>query len=1084
VGRNDVGPEQLSPRGELRSRVAFRGDVAPHTHHSLSIVGLVQGKVIEFWQAVEMFSPPAIPVVRPSQGVFDIAPSEPLPWQAGHPLRRQRLKKDLAWRHIVYLGIYPLEAVFAALKPVFEVDSEDLEERPSGSSALLALAVSDKGIMLESSVVLSACAWATARALDPGPATADWLDGFADLDANFAMQLEEMFLWGEEGVREPTVLDWATLNECRAAAIDALGVDGVLPGEGIRVRSDIVGRRSAEVVEHDFLNSFIASDLARVAAAAGRGEIGSALGHYLRSSADIETGNRVDVRRQPAEVRRATDPDRVPLGRWPAGPDRPLAFGQQLAVNEAVAMPRADGHLFAVNGPPGTGKTTTLRDLIAALVTERAERLAALADPWDAFLDEPHRWKTTSYQRVVHRLRPELTGFELVLASSNNGAVENVTLEIPSAEAIDAPWREHAQDIDYFPALAERAISGGGGSVPGSSRQADRAAWALIAARLGNSKNRKDFVKAVWWTERPTDDDDRPPPPTGLRDLLTAWEKQPEGPSWADAVVAYERARDRAAAIREERLRARAALERLAELESELESAHEAERVAREPAEASAPRREGLAAALQAHEEERQRRIQAREEVHRRRPWVLRLWARAEWRKHDRQLAADIAAVDAQLRETREELGPLEEELRVHAEAAEALTALERALEECGQMLSLYREQPGAQLPDGEWLTDREARERQAPWSDAEWSEARSELFLAALALHKAFLVHAARPMRESLDGAMEMIAGNAPSDLSAEAALAAWQTLFLVVPVVSTTFASVSRLFRPLRAEALGWLLVDEAGQATPQSAVGALWRCRRAMIVGDPLQLEPITTVPFKVEQAIRRHHGVGEEWLTGRSSVQSLADRLNRFGTRLPGSEQPVWVGAPLSVHRRCDRPMFDISNEIAYDGLMVDATDPALAEAFATLYPGLPPSKWIDVRSDTSHGHWIPDEGTEVDRILIHLERIGFDFSQAMAIGPFRDVARQLKERARRHQGLRAGTIHTAQGKEAEIVILVLGSDPASEGARRWAAEKPNLLNVAVSRAKRRLYVIGDREAWMRQRHFEVLADRLPHDQPRT
>lgn len=35
-------------------------------------------------------------------------------------------------------------------------------------------------------------------------------------------------------------------------------------------------------------------------------------------------------------------------------------------------------------------------------------------------------------------------------------------------------------------------------------------------------------------------------------------------------------------------------------------------------------------------------------------------------------------------------------------------------------------------------------------------------------------------------------------------------------------------------------------------------------------------------------------------------------------------------------------------------------------------------------------------------------------------------------------------------------------------------------VAVSRAKRRLYVIGDREAWMRQRYFDLLADRLPHD----
>lgn len=213
--------------------------------------------------------------------------------------------------------------------------------------------------------------------------------------------------------------------------------------------------------------------------------------------------------------------------------------------------------------------------------------------------------------------------------------------------------------------------------------------------------------------------------------------------------------------------------------------------------------------------------------------------------------------------------------------------------------------------------------------------------------------------------------------------------------------------------------------------------------------------------------------------RSSMMAQA----RFGTELPGTEQRVWVGAPLTVHRRCDQPMFDLSNEIAYDGLMLDATDSALAQAFSARYPTLPQSKWIDVRSDTSDGHWIPAEGTEADRVLAHLDRIDFDFSQVMAIGPFRDVARKLNERARRHQGLRAGTIHTAQGKEAEIVILVLGSDPQSEGARAWAAKRPNLLNVAVSRAKRRLYVIGDRDAWMRQRYFKVLAELLPQDQPR-
>jgi len=295
--------------------------------------------------------------------------------------------------------------------------------------------------------------------------------------------------------------------------------------------------------------------------------------------------------------------------------------------------------------------------------------------------------------------------------------------------------------------------------------------------------------------------------------------------------------------------------------------------------------------------------------------------------------------------------------------------------------------------------------------------------------------------MRQTLDGAMDILSGRAPRDLSGEAALAAWQALFLLVPVVSTTFASVGRLFGRLGPGALGWLAVDEAGQGTPQNAVGALWRCRRAVVVGDPQQLEPITTIPFKVEQAVREHYGVEEEWLTGRTSVQGVADRLNRFGTTLPGAERLVWVGAPLAVHRRCDEPMFDLSNQIAYDGLMVDATDPALADKFAGDHPTLPQSKWIDVSSDASQGNWIPAEGEEVDRILAHLEEIGFDFGSVLAIGPFRDGARRLAERSRGYRGLMAGTIHTAQGKEADIVILVLGSDPAREGARAWAASSP-------------------------------------------
>jgi superfamily I DNA and/or RNA helicase len=100
-----------------------------------------------------------------------------------------------------------------------------------------------------------------------------------------------------------------------------------------------------------------------------------------------------------------------------------------------------------------------------------------------------------------------------------------------------------------------------------------------------------------------------------------------------------------------------------------------------------------------------------------------------------------------------------------------------------------------------------------------------------------------------------------------------------------------------------------------------------------------------------------------------------------------------------------------------------------------------------------------------------------------ISPFRDVVNGARRIARAAFGApfasdNVGTIHTVQGQEADVVIIVLGSSPGAERARRWAAETPNVLNVAVSRAKRRLYVIGDRRRWQHQRYFSVLSAALP------
>jgi AAA domain-containing protein len=85
--------------------------------------------------------------------------------------------------------------------------------------------------------------------------------------------------------------------------------------------------------------------------------------------------------------------------------------------------------------------------------------------------------------------------------------------------------------------------------------------------------------------------------------------------------------------------------------------------------------------------------------------------------------------------------------------------------------------------------------------------------------------------------------------------------------------------------------------------------------------------------------------------------------------------------------------------------------------------------------------------------------------------FPDVSQQVREKW-------VGTVHTMQGKEADVIILILGGDPDRPGARGFATREPYLLNVAVTRAKRRLYVIGNRVTWGNEPYFDVLDARIP------
>jgi AAA domain len=1004
----------------------------------------------------------------------------------------------------------------------------------------------------------------------------------------------------EQPVEPPRAVGTKVLDIYDLAAVtrwvaEELGVAAALKPNQIRIKSyQVSAKHAAEAQGDEILNSFYAEDLGDIAEELLAGRIGGALAEYLRADRSLDALPRIDVRESPSVVLEHLQPAAMPSGRWPAESNEPLALSQQFAINrilESIGGTDA-GRVYAVNGPPGTGKTTMLRDLIAALVVRRAEKLATLRKAGDAFKPRALTWKTEGkYQPELRPLHPELTGFEMVLASSNNGAVENVTLEVPGAKAVGKSWR---QEADYLSGPASLAL--------------EAPAWGAIAARLGRRSNRSEFVERFWWSRDGRPDwqtapaGENPHQGIGLDELLNRQIAlvgpdrakpapvaiDPDDPSpepvppprplgamsWPDAKANFKRARQQVLELATERQRICDLAARLEGPDAKLWKLRLAVGSAQELVDQIGTRRldaldllksregshqthsTGLAAARAAVNDAEERvtvglrdveqaesALRSWEAANRRPRFLRRVFSRTAERDwltaqapfiaardfadgrfqllDSSRTEAESAVRDAQRRVDHAGLAVRNAQTQViewsrqlsgakalRAETAQQIESRRRELETESGELAFARERWGPSFPGDEWRAgpaDHEAmelRERSAPWMDEEFARARTRLFLAALDLHRAVLANAPNVARKSLSAAMDVVKGKVPPDLPAETVLAAWQVLFLVVPVVSTTFASVGGMFSGLGPESLGWLLVDEAGQASPQAVVGALWRSRRAVVVGDPLQLEPVVTLPYTGQARLCEHFGVAPEWIPGKTSVQARADRLTRHGTWLPGANGQTWVGSPLRVHRRCDRMMFEVSNTIAYDGMMVYG-----ARETPTDYPLANASVWINVPSLPQGEKWNPAEGNLVEssldliwdripRILEaeiddpdtetpwaneveayekeHRRRFG---ESVFVISPFREVVYGLKHNVKgidRLPDKRVGTVHKTQGKEADVVILVLGTAAGQVQSRDWASTTPNLVNVAITRARRRLIVIGDHATWSKHRYFKDLA----------
>ena len=289
------------------------------------------------------------------------------------------------------------------------------------------------------------------------------------------------------------------------------------------------------------------------------------------------------------------------------------------------------------------------------------------------------------------------------------------------------------------------------------------------------------------------------------------------------------------------------------------------------------------------------------------------------------------------------------------------------------------------------------------------------------------------------------------------------YRDLSLLFPVFLSTLQSLRRLFPELHNGCIDQTIIDEAGQIPLHQPFPLLVRSRRAMFLGDPWQLEPIVSLSDS-DKDLYRAKAFFARQLTDTDYDRYSPTAVSAYHRAAGGSGRvgDLGNGIVLKYHYRSVPLIAHFISQLCYPEMIIK-TPPSPSRVGANLIACHVEGQQID--------HINQAEIEVVKDLIKELLEAGYslnsnDNSDTIGIiSPYRRQAdalnNSLRSRWSDFSSNSIGTVHTFQGGQKSVIILSTRQCNSSDSL--WFINRrPNLLNVAVSRARELFVLVGNLE----------------------